>query len=91
MSEDEIPFLPFDPVSLNMNDNDLPKVSILMPCYKRRNFIPLMITNIITQDYPKEKLELVILQDGEEDLFIDNTRLEMFRECIYSCKINIQI
>jgi glycosyltransferase involved in cell wall biosynthesis len=87
MSEDEIPFLPFDPVSLNMNDVELPNVSILIPCYKRRNFIPLMITNINTQDYPKEKLELVILQDGEEDLFIDKTRLELFRQSIYPVKL----
>jgi len=84
---DEIPFLPFDPVSLNMNDNDLPCVSILTPCYRRRNFIPLMITNIISQDYPKDKLELVILQDGDEDLFIDNTRLEMFRASIHPVKL----
>ena len=82
-----IPDLPFDPVSLNMNDNDLPCVSILTPCYQRRHFIPLMISNIITQDYPKDKLELVILQDGDEDLFIDATRLEMFKQAIYPVKL----
>jgi len=78
----EIPDLPFDDVSLNIPDEDLPNVSILIPCYKRRNFIPLIISNIVTQDYPKEKLELVILQDGEEDLFINETRKEIFKQVI---------
>jgi len=82
-----IPDLPFDPVSLNIADNDLPSVSILTPCYQRRNFIPLMITNITTQDYPKDKLELVILQDGDQDLFIDKTRYELFRQSIHPVKL----
>ncbi len=79
--------LPFDPVSLNLKDDDLPKVSILIPCYQRRNFIPLMITNVMCQDYPKDKLELVILQDGDQDLFIDATRLEMFKQSIHPVKL----
>jgi len=87
MSEKEIPFLPFDPVSLKLTDDELPKVSILMPCYQRRNFIPLMITNIISQDYPKNKLELVILQDGDQDLFTDNLRYEMFKKSIHPVKL----
>jgi len=65
----EIPDLRFDPVSLNLSDDELPSVSILMPCYMRREFLPLIKSNIQTQTYPKEKLELVILQDGPEDLF----------------------
>ena len=77
-----IPDLPFDDVSLNIPDKDLPSVSILIPCYKRRNFIPLIISNIVSQDYPKEKLELVILQDGEEDLFIDDIRKQLFEQSI---------
>jgi len=41
-------------VTLNMTDDDLPCVSILIPCWRRRGFIPLMIANILEQDYPKE-------------------------------------
>jgi len=67
----DIPDLPFDPVTLNLSDAELPHVSILIPCYKRREFLPLIISNIQTQTYPKDKLELVILQDGPEDLFQD--------------------
>ena len=78
----DIPDLPFDPVSIDIPDNELPNVSILIPCYQRRNFIPLMISNIICQDYPRDKLELVILQDGDEDLFIDDKRKQLFEKSI---------
>ena len=79
--------LPIDEVSLNLSDKDLPPVSIIMPCYKRRRFIPLIIANIFNQDYPKDKLELCILQDGEQDLFIDKSRLDKFRQAIYPVKL----
>ena len=48
---------------MNIADNDLPKVSILTPTWKRRHFLPLMIHNLKYMDYPKEKLEQVIIDD----------------------------
>ena len=42
---------------------ELPNVSILTPTWKRRNFLPLMINNLKYMDYPKEKLEQVIIDD----------------------------
>ena len=63
----DIPHLPFSEVKQVYKDDELPCVSITIPCYKRRKFIPLMMTNIICQHYPAEKIEVVILQDGVED------------------------
>tara|TARA_R100001480_G_scaffold111249_1_gene112402 strand:- start:299 stop:1078 length:780 start_codon:yes stop_codon:yes gene_type:complete len=40
--------------------NDYPYISILTPTFNRRKFLPLMITNIIKQNYPKDKIEWVI-------------------------------
>jgi len=40
--------------------SELPKVSILTPVYDRRKFLPLMISNLKNQDYPKDKIEWVI-------------------------------
>mgnify|MGYP005995573173 CR=1 FL=1 len=48
---------------MNITDNDLPKVSILTPTWKRRHFLPLMIHNLKHMDYPKDKLEQVIIDD----------------------------
>lgn len=88
MSDINIPNLPEDEVTLNLPDNELPSVSIIMPCYQRRRFIPLIIANVMNQDYPKDKLELCILQDGDQDLFIDEERLRKFRKAIYPVRLN---
>ena len=39
-------------------------ISILTPFYNRPDFLPMMIHNIINQNYPLEKLEWVIIDDG---------------------------
>lgn len=75
-----IPDLPFSHVG--SAPDELPSVSILIPCYQRRRFIPLIISNIVNLDYPKNKLELVILQDGPEDLFISKERYDAFKDAI---------
>ena len=82
----EIPDLPIAEVSKILPYEDLPPVSIIIPCYKRRKFVPLMLCNIFYMDYPKNKLEVCILQDGPEDLFPHNS-LEFFKEKC-GCKVN---
>jgi FkbM family methyltransferase len=52
-----------------LSDDDLPNLSIITPCYRRRHFLPLMITNLINFDYPKDKLTWVLYQDGDTDMF----------------------
>jgi len=83
----EIPDLPCAKVSKILTDEECPNVSIIIPCYKRRKFVPLMICNIFHMDYPKERLEINILQDGPEDLFRNKQELEYFKE-MCGCKIN---
>ena len=46
---------------------DLPKVSILTPVYDRKRFLPLMIQNMICINYPKNKLEWIILDSWSKD------------------------
>ncbi len=46
---------------------DLPEVSILTPVYDRKKFLPLMISNMINIQYPKNKLEWVILDSWSKD------------------------
>lgn len=47
---------------------EYPKISICMPIYNRNKFISMILTNLLRLDYEKEKLELVIIDDGEEEL-----------------------
>lgn len=51
-----------------------PFVSVLTPTFNRRKFIPYLITMYEYQTYPKNKMEWIILDDGEEkvgDLFLE--------------------
>lgn len=45
---------------------DRPLVSILTPTYNRRKFIPTLIQCFLSQTYPKEKMEWIILDDGSD-------------------------
>ena len=50
-----------------------PFVSILTPTYNRRKFIPYLIACIKDQNYPKERMEWVVFDDGSdpvEDLLL---------------------
>jgi glycosyltransferase involved in cell wall biosynthesis len=55
-----------------LSDKDLPYVSINMPIYNRSKWLPLIQLNITQIDYPKEKVEFVILDDSEGDLLFEN-------------------
>jgi len=49
-------------------DNELPNVSILTPTRNRRIFFELAINNYKSFIYPREKLEWIIVDDGEDNL-----------------------
>jgi len=40
-----------------------PFVSVIVPTYNRRRFIPHLISNFKAQDYPQELMELVVFDD----------------------------
>jgi cellulose synthase/poly-beta-1,6-N-acetylglucosamine synthase-like glycosyltransferase len=82
----KIPDLDVAKVDKILSYEELPPVSIIIPCYKRRKFVPLMLCNIFYLDYPKNKLEVCILQDGPEDLFPHNN-LEYFKKNC-GCAVN---
>jgi len=81
----DIPDLPITEVSKILTDEELPSVSVIIPCYLRRNFISLMMTNLYHMDYPKNKMEVCILQDGPQDLFNDQ-ELDLFKKTI-GCQV----
>ena len=43
-----------------------PFVSVLTPTYNRRRFLPSLIECYLSQEYPKENMEWIILDDGED-------------------------
>jgi glycosyltransferase involved in cell wall biosynthesis len=52
----------------------LPEITILMPVWKRSEFLPLVLMNLKSQDYPHENLRLLIDDDTEnvDERFIKN-------------------
>jgi hypothetical protein len=65
----------YNPVTLDyklllktVEDNELPGVSICTPTKDRKKFFPLAIYNFLNFNYPKHKLEWIIIDDGEENL-----------------------
>jgi glycosyltransferase involved in cell wall biosynthesis len=45
-----------------------PFVSIITPTYNRRHFIPRLISYIMSQTYPRERMEWVVLDDGTDSV-----------------------
>lgn len=50
-----------------MNSNK-PFVSVLTPTYNRRRFLPSLVECYMAQTYPKERMEWIILDDGEDSV-----------------------
>ena len=53
-------------------NNDLPRVSIITPTYKRRKIFSMAIRNFQNFIYPREKLEWIIVDDSPEDELIED-------------------
>lgn len=74
--------------------DEFPKISILTPLYDRNKFLPMMLSNIIHFDYPKEKLEWFILdsKDGPSDvrLIPDQETHEEIRRAIHPIKLRYE-
>lgn len=57
------------------NSTSVPFVSICTPTYNRRPFIPTIIKCFDNQDYPKDRMEWIIIDDGTdliEDMVINH-------------------
>lgn len=62
--------------------NELPFVSVCTPTFNRKPFIPFAIKCFMHQDYPKERMEWIIIDDGTdkiEDLVSDISQVKYFK------------
>jgi len=49
------------------SDSELPKVSIIIPAYNEEKSIGRTIESILASDYPKNKFEVIVVDDGSKD------------------------
>ena len=61
-------------------------ISICTPIYNRNKCKELIINNLNNFDYPKDKLEYIILDDGSDRFIKNNIELEYFKNKIYPIK-----
>ena len=52
---------------LLFTDKELPKVSVLIPAFNEESSIAKTIESIIAVDYPKNKLDIIVIDDGSKD------------------------
>jgi len=58
---------------------DLPKVSALVPVYNYARFVEQSLESALTQEYPPELLEIIVVDDGSTDNSVDVVRGVMSR------------
>lgn len=51
----------------NVPDRNLPKVTVLIPAYNASSTIERAIDSCLSLDYPKEKLRIIVVDDGSSD------------------------
>ena len=55
------------PATVKLTDSDLPSVSIITPTFNRPEFFKLAILNFNSFDYPRDKIEWIIVDDSDND------------------------
>jgi hypothetical protein len=59
---------------------DCPPISVLTLTYNRRNFIDLAFLNLLVTDYPKDKIQWVIVEDSDDPILDASDKIKKFEE-----------
>lgn len=59
---------------------DCPPISVLSLTHNRRNFIDLAFLNLLITDYPKDKIQWVIIEDSDDPLLDSSDKIKKFEE-----------
>ncbi|MGH9099395.1 MAG: glycosyltransferase, partial [Acidimicrobiales bacterium] len=49
-----------------LSDAELPVYTVLVPCYREANVLPQLMENLSALDYPKDKLEILLLLEEDD-------------------------
>lgn len=58
-------------ISHSYTDDELPNITILVPAYNEEQVIDRCLNSIKIQDYPHDKMEVIVINDGSNDLTAD--------------------
>ena len=64
-------------------------ISVCIPIWNRKEFLPFILRNVMIQDYPKQLIEVVIDDDSVEgeELFNNKEQLEAFKKIVSPMKV----
>ena len=63
------------------------EITILIPSFNRRKFLPLIIKNLKIQDYQHNLISVIIDDDGEEKLISSDAELKLIKEHLAPMKL----
>ncbi|OGG53657.1 hypothetical protein A2851_02090 [Candidatus Kaiserbacteria bacterium RIFCSPHIGHO2_01_FULL_53_29] len=69
---------------VNLNDGDLPTVAIVVPCFNEEKNVVATLRSLCQLTYPKEKLEIIMVDDGSTD-----RTFEIARQFAHDARIRI--
>ncbi len=55
------------PIRVALSGDALPKVCIVVPCFNEEKTVALSIQSLLALSYPREKLEIMVIDDGSRD------------------------
>tara|TARA_R100000935_G_scaffold26672_1_gene46648 strand:- start:5975 stop:6841 length:867 start_codon:yes stop_codon:yes gene_type:complete len=70
---------------VQIDADELPEITILTPVFKRNNFLPLWLMNLKHQQYPSDKIKVIVDECESDELFIDN--LYHVKAMLYPIKV----
>jgi glycosyltransferase involved in cell wall biosynthesis len=69
-------------------DPELPEITILCPVWKRHEFLDLFVMNLKNQDYPHNKLKVIIDDDSDSERFItDENELNQVKQFLHPIQV----
>ncbi|KAF9769868.1 hypothetical protein IL306_012639 [Fusarium sp. DS 682] len=60
-------WIKYEAIPAATNDDELPTLSIVIPVYNESEFVRNSIKSVEFSDYPKDKIELIVVDDGSTD------------------------
>jgi hypothetical protein len=66
-------------------DANLPKISIVIPTYNRKNLLKKLLESLTKSHYPKKKVEVIVVDDGSDEAIDDiiNSFQSRFYRLVY--------
>jgi cellulose synthase/poly-beta-1,6-N-acetylglucosamine synthase-like glycosyltransferase len=70
-----------------MMEGELPTVAVVVPCFNEENTVQLTMNSLLKLDYPDDKLQIIVVDDGSTDntwknlqAYANNPRVRLFHK-----------